>query len=147
MEYPFGRGVNFQIEVKDISPTLKRLKKNRYKLKMPPKENWYGKNGKLLGVREFLVTDPDGYLLRFSQSIGTRNKPASRDGSVENPRAAAGRGALGPGPKRSAPKGGPACPGRQPQLARPLPVEHFYSTLVFINLKCRKVVLVLRYVL
>jgi catechol 2,3-dioxygenase-like lactoylglutathione lyase family enzyme len=72
LEYPFGRGVNFQIEVKDIPPILKRLKKNKYKLKIPPKENWYRKNGKLLGVREFLVTDPDGYLLRFSQVIGTK---------------------------------------------------------------------------
>jgi len=28
--YPFGRGFHFQIEVKNISPLIKPLKKNRY---------------------------------------------------------------------------------------------------------------------
>jgi len=40
---------------------------------MLPKENWYRKGDILLGSREFLVMDPDGYLLRFTQNIGTKH--------------------------------------------------------------------------
>lgn len=73
LEYPFGRGINFQIEVKDIKPIVKSLKKNRYNLFRNPNDNWYRKANKLLGCREFLVRDPNGYLLRFSQNIGTKD--------------------------------------------------------------------------
>ena len=74
MAYPFGRGVNLQIEAKDISRMVQSLKKSKYPVKMMPKENWYRQDDKLLGLLEFLVLDPDGYLLRFSQKIGS--KPA-----------------------------------------------------------------------
>ncbi len=72
LEKPFGRGINFQIEVKDIKPILDRLAKNNYPLHMEVCENWYRKGGFLLGSREFMVLDPEGYLLRFSQDIGKK---------------------------------------------------------------------------
>jgi catechol 2,3-dioxygenase-like lactoylglutathione lyase family enzyme len=73
LEYPFGRGINFQIEVSDAGSVLERLEKNEYPIKIGLKDNWYRKDKKLLGVREFLVLDPDGYLLRFSQSLGQKS--------------------------------------------------------------------------
>lgn len=73
LEYPFGRGINFQIEVKDIEPIVRSLKKNKCNLFRNSKDNWYRKANKLLGCREFLMQDPDGYLLRFSQNIGTKD--------------------------------------------------------------------------
>ncbi len=73
LKYPFGRGINFQLEVKKIVPIIKSLKKNKYSVFRNPKDNWRRKANKLLGCREFLVQDPDGYLLRFSQDIGTKN--------------------------------------------------------------------------
>ena len=72
LKFPFGRGINFQIEVKDIKPIIKSLKNNNYPLFKEAKENWYKKENELLGNREFLVQDPDGYLLRFSQDIGVK---------------------------------------------------------------------------
>lgn len=72
LEHPFGRGANFQMIVKDLAPILERLKNNNYPIKMAPKESWYRREDALLGVREFLVQDPDGYLLRFSQGIGRK---------------------------------------------------------------------------
>ena len=71
LEYPFGRGINFQIDVKDVKPILASLKKNNYPIKYKPKDNWYRKDNVLFGSREFLIMDPDGYLLRFTQDIGT----------------------------------------------------------------------------
>ena len=72
LAFPFGRGVNFQIEVKDVNAIAEVLKKNKYSIKMMPKDNWYRKGDIMLGCREMLVMDPDGYLLRFSQSLGEK---------------------------------------------------------------------------
>jgi hypothetical protein len=69
LNYPFGRGINFQIHVKDLKPILNALNKMKHSLKIKPKDNWYRKGKELLGCREFLVMDPDGYLLRFSQEL------------------------------------------------------------------------------
>ena len=69
MEKPFGRGINFQIEVKDIRGLLERLKKSKCKLFLGLKDSWYEVKGKSVGNREFLVQDSDGYLIRFFQEI------------------------------------------------------------------------------
>ncbi|MBN1940771.1 MAG: VOC family protein [Candidatus Diapherotrites archaeon] len=74
LAYPFGRGINFQITVKNLDKIVKSLKANNYPIKMEPKDNWYRKGNKLLGNREILVMDPDGYLLRFSQDLGKKRK-------------------------------------------------------------------------
>lgn len=72
LEYPFGRGINLQIEVDSIKPILKALSQNNYPIFIKPKENWYRKNDQLLGNKEFLVKDPDGYLLRFTEDLGIK---------------------------------------------------------------------------
>ena len=77
LEYPFGRGINFQIDAPNVEVLVKSLEKNKYPLKMMLQENWYRVGKKLFGSQEFLVMDPDGYLLRFSKDLGT--KPAKAD--------------------------------------------------------------------
>ena len=72
LEYPFGRGINFQLEVDDVDKIYSSVKDHNYKIKIEMKENWYRNNDVLLGNKEFLVMDPDGYLLRFYQDIGTK---------------------------------------------------------------------------
>ncbi|RDW17292.1 bleomycin resistance protein [Oceanobacillus chungangensis] len=74
LSYPFGRGINFQIRVSDINELYKSLRKHKYPIKMDIQENWYRANAKWLGQKEFLVMDPDGYLLRFVQTLGERDK-------------------------------------------------------------------------
>jgi hypothetical protein len=74
-EYPFGRGVNFQIETDNIQTIIDSLKNNNYPLKREIKDSWYKVKDTLHGCREILVMDPSGYLLRFSEDIG--EKPAS----------------------------------------------------------------------
>jgi catechol 2,3-dioxygenase-like lactoylglutathione lyase family enzyme len=70
LEYPYGRGVNFFIVVDDISILINRLKTYNYPIFVLPKESWYRVNDMFAGYREFLVLDPDGYLLRFSKHLG-----------------------------------------------------------------------------
>jgi hypothetical protein len=35
-------------------------------------ENWYRVDDKLVGQKEFLIMDLDGYLLRFIQEVGEK---------------------------------------------------------------------------
>lgn len=69
LEYPLGRGINFQIDVKNIDEIYSRLVKNNYSIFVDMEEHWYRKDEELLGCKEFLVQDPNGYVLRFSQDI------------------------------------------------------------------------------
>jgi hypothetical protein len=48
------------------------LKKNNYPIKTQPKDYWFKKDDTLVGMKGFLVMDPDGYLLMFNQDIGTK---------------------------------------------------------------------------
>lgn len=73
LEHPYGRGINFQIETPDIEALVDSLKKSNYPLRSELKDYWRKIAGEVLsGSREFQVLDPDGYFLRFSQHIGTK---------------------------------------------------------------------------
>lgn len=72
-EKPYGRGINFEMTVSDIAPLLERLKHAPWPIFFGPEERWYRIGAaEETGVRQFLVQDPDGYLLRLSQSLGQR---------------------------------------------------------------------------
>lgn len=73
LDPPFGRGVNFQIGVLDLDPILTALASAEWSLFMQPETKWYRvSDSEEAGVRQFLVTDPDGYLIRFQSSLGHR---------------------------------------------------------------------------
>ena len=69
LEYPLGVGINFQIDVTNIDEIYGNLRKANYKIFVDMEEHWYRKDEILMGCREFLVQDPNGYVLRFSQDI------------------------------------------------------------------------------
>jgi len=71
-EHPFGRGIHLQIEVVDVRALYENFKNNNYPLFAEMEEKWYRKASVELGNRQFLVQDPDGYLLRFFQNLGER---------------------------------------------------------------------------
>jgi catechol 2,3-dioxygenase-like lactoylglutathione lyase family enzyme len=65
LEHPYGRGINLQIEVADAGglhaamveagvETLVGLERRRYRVR-----------GEEVAAEQFVVADPDGYLLRF----------------------------------------------------------------------------------
>ena len=71
--YPFGNGINFQLEVSNLDEIYNNLKNSNYKITFDIEENWYRQDNKLLGNKEFLIQDPDGYLLRFSEDLGEKD--------------------------------------------------------------------------
>jgi catechol 2,3-dioxygenase-like lactoylglutathione lyase family enzyme len=70
--YPFGKGLNVQIQVPSIEPLVKALHQNQHPLYLPVEDKWYRVGNEQGGNRQFVVADPDGYLLRFFQSLGLR---------------------------------------------------------------------------
>ena len=66
---PLGRGVNFQIEIDDIQQVFDRVSAHGVTLYRYLHYNHYRTGETTACQREFLVQDPDGYLLRFSQYI------------------------------------------------------------------------------
>ena len=72
LSYPFGNGVNFQLEVENVQEIYNALKNHDYEIAFEIEENWYRQDDKLLGNKEFLVKDPDGYLLRFAEDLGEK---------------------------------------------------------------------------
>jgi len=71
--YPFGRGVNFQIECSDVDEIYRRIISADISIYMEMQENWYGTGDGRVGNKEFIIQDPDGYMLRFAQDMGTRS--------------------------------------------------------------------------
>lgn len=72
MARPFGRGINLQIEASDLDALMGALARAGWPLYAEPETTWYRVEDRLEGQRQFLVQDPDGYLLRFCQDIGAR---------------------------------------------------------------------------
>ena len=72
MQRPLGRGMNLQIAVPDVAPLLDALRRAGIRLFLEPEERWYRIGEEEAGQRQFLVMDPDGYLVRFQFSIGRR---------------------------------------------------------------------------
>lgn len=70
LEFPYGRGINISIEVSDVDSLYNKIKSNAYKIFIEMADNYYRKDDVMLGNREFLIMDPDGYVLRFNQDIG-----------------------------------------------------------------------------
>lgn len=73
LDAPLGRGINFQITVDDIAPILAALRAAGRPVFMEPETRSYQVDGAELVVEQFLATDPDGYLLRFSSRLGRRS--------------------------------------------------------------------------
>jgi catechol 2,3-dioxygenase-like lactoylglutathione lyase family enzyme len=69
--YPFGRGMHFQMEVKNVNALFDRIK-GKFPIKASLVDRWFRQNNSLLGMRYFLIMDPDGYLILFHQDIGKK---------------------------------------------------------------------------
>lgn len=72
LDYPRGRGLNISISCENADELATRITQAGIKLRKPIEECWYRDNKILHGQKNFLVQDPDGYLLRFEESLGAK---------------------------------------------------------------------------
>ena len=72
LDYPFGRGINLQILIDDVDALYTRVRMAGSRILWPIEERWYRRHQEEVGNRQFVVMDPDGYLLRFAQDLGVR---------------------------------------------------------------------------
>jgi catechol 2,3-dioxygenase-like lactoylglutathione lyase family enzyme len=72
LSHPYGRGMNLQIEVADVAALHASVAASGARIHLALEEKWYRRSEQELGNRQFVVEDPDGYLLRFFQDLGTR---------------------------------------------------------------------------
>ena len=66
LEYPFGRGINISMTINDIDKYYQELVNKNITFFKDIMTNEYDVNGKTYLDKEFLIQDPDGYLLRFN---------------------------------------------------------------------------------
>lgn len=65
LNYPFGRGINFEMKVPNVEEIRDNLVKNNIELFRDITISEYASNGEIIVQKEFLVQDLNGYLLRF----------------------------------------------------------------------------------
>ena len=66
MEHPYGRGINFEMAVPDAAALYQKIIELGIKPFRELMESRYREGDGYIVQHEFLVQDPDGYLLRFA---------------------------------------------------------------------------------
>lgn len=66
LSYPFGNGINLSMEVSDINALYQKVKKLDIPIFRELKVSEYKVDDEVYQDKEFLIQDPDGYLLRFT---------------------------------------------------------------------------------
>lgn len=84
LEHPFGRGINLQIAVRSVDEVheavvsagiepIIEIEERWYDVDVVrPSGRWASRGTMQAGNRQFVVADPDGYLLRLFTSLGSR---------------------------------------------------------------------------
>ncbi|MBU0859217.1 MAG: VOC family protein [Alphaproteobacteria bacterium] len=75
LDYPFGRGMNLQIQTTDVAALYNAVQDAVCPVFLPLEEKWYRADNVYVGNRQFIVLDPDGYMLRFFEDAGVRAAP------------------------------------------------------------------------
>ena len=66
LEYPFGRGINISMTLQDIDAFYEKVKSLKIPLFQELSTQEYRVQDQVYLDKEFLLQDPDGYLLRFN---------------------------------------------------------------------------------
>ena len=66
LSYPFGNGINLSMEVSDIDALYQKVKKLDIPIFRELKVSEYKVDDEVYQDKEFLIQDPDGYLLRVT---------------------------------------------------------------------------------
>lgn len=66
LEKPFGRGMNLEVRTIQIDELYHHVQQSGAIIFLPIEEKWYRVNDIEVGNRQFIVLDPDGYMLYAS---------------------------------------------------------------------------------
>ena len=66
LEYPFGRGINISMTLQDIDAFYDKVKSLKIPIFQELSTQEYRVQDQVYLDKEFLLQDPDGYLLRFN---------------------------------------------------------------------------------
>ena len=66
LEHPFGRGINFEMTVSDVEGLYKKVLDSGITPFRELRVKSYRSEDGFIVQKEFLIQDPDGYLLRFT---------------------------------------------------------------------------------
>ena len=66
LEYSFGRGINISMSIKNIDKYYENLVNKKINMFKKLEVHEYKVNNIIYEDKEFLIQDPDGYLLRFN---------------------------------------------------------------------------------
>ena len=75
LERPFGRGMNLEIQVPDVDAIHSRVNQLGYPPLLEPHDKCYRAGTESLTVRQLLLADPDGYLIRLSERLSAQRQP------------------------------------------------------------------------
>ncbi len=64
--------MHLRIEVDDLAALEERAGASGAEPRLPIEEAWYRRDDLEVGQRQLVVQDPDGYLLRLFEEIGSR---------------------------------------------------------------------------
>lgn len=73
LKYPFGNGINFQIAIEDIDGFVSNVKAQSVPVFQDIFTSSYQCGDMCYEEKEVLIQDPDGYLLRFSETQKVKN--------------------------------------------------------------------------
>ena len=84
LDHPFGRGVNFEMTVSDVDAMYKCITDSGITPFREIKFSRYRIGDEEIIQKEFLIQDPDGYLLRFTncpaaEEVSNNNTEADQD--------------------------------------------------------------------
>ena len=66
LEYPFGRGINISMSISNVEELYNKITSQNIKIFKDLEVHKYKVDDKEYEDKEFLIQDPDGYLLRFN---------------------------------------------------------------------------------
>lgn len=66
LTYPLGQGINISLEIKNVDSIYQRVKEHNITLYRDMKISHYTGANEIIKQKEFLLQDPNGYLLRLT---------------------------------------------------------------------------------
>jgi catechol 2,3-dioxygenase-like lactoylglutathione lyase family enzyme len=69
LEKPFGRGINLEIKTLNIVELYEQVQKSNATIFLPMEKKSYQTGEVNVCNQQFIVLDPDGYMLRFSEEV------------------------------------------------------------------------------